>query len=205
VRDDIVRMERQELLTLLENIKPCAGRDKVKWKWKSDSTFSVKSFYEFLNDGGIRCRFTTIIWKTAIPEKVKTFVWLAVKDRITTAENLIKRGCIVPDRCVLCGLEGETTRHLLINCPLVHKIWIDTLAKFQITSVFSSLHDPWTDWMITHIPKNHRLGWRMFVGAVWWTIWKERNARIFSKKIKLYHSLIQQIRQTLTFCMDYST
>lgn len=41
--------------------------DKKCWKLKANGKFSVKTFYNFLNDGGLRCRWTPYIRKGICP------------------------------------------------------------------------------------------------------------------------------------------
>ena len=68
-------------------------RDSKHWRLTSNEVRSVKSFYNFLVDGGLRCRTSLNIWKGLCPRKVKAFTWLAWDNKILTLENLTKRKC----------------------------------------------------------------------------------------------------------------
>ena len=51
--------------------------------------------YHFINNGRLKCPYRKIIWKAAIPEKIKVFLWLALRNKIHTAEVITKKGWIV--------------------------------------------------------------------------------------------------------------
>jgi hypothetical protein len=138
--------ERQRLLALLSNVSLSTNQDDIVWKWNADGVFTVKSCYNFINDGGIRCAFTRIIWKAKIPEKVKIFIWLATKNRILTTENLKKRGWVGRDSCSLCNEAEETNFHILITCPFTQSLWQKILPKLNISEPPTSVEDSWLGW-----------------------------------------------------------
>lgn len=45
-------------------------RDAKWWTLNNNGLFSVKSFYNFLNDGGMRCHVAKVIWKSSCPRKI---------------------------------------------------------------------------------------------------------------------------------------
>jgi len=53
------------------------------WKWDVKAEFSVKSYYKFLNFGGISFAANNI-WSVTIPLKVKILMWLIVKGELNT-------------------------------------------------------------------------------------------------------------------------
>lgn len=46
--------------------------DRKAWKLTADSTFTVRSFYRFLIDRGLRFSVTLVIFKYFIPRKIAT-------------------------------------------------------------------------------------------------------------------------------------
>ena len=73
--------------------------DQYHWKYDISGSFSSKSAY-----------------KSWAPEKCKMFLWLAIKDKCWTADQLTKRGLPHPDKCLLCDQEEETIQHILTTC-----------------------------------------------------------------------------------------
>lgn len=68
-------------------------RDKKWWSLTANGTFSVKSFYNFLNDWGMRCLISSWFWHSNYQGKINVFNWLAWKNKILSLENLAKRRC----------------------------------------------------------------------------------------------------------------
>ena len=76
------------------------SRNRPLWKWDSRRTFSLKNAYFRLNDGGLRCPFAKVVWQIKVPLKIRTFIWLVVKDTTLTWDNLMKRNWKGP-KCLL--------------------------------------------------------------------------------------------------------
>ena len=49
-----------------------------------------------------------VLWKYNIPEKIRCFTWLLIKNKVLTWDQLIKRGFQGPSCCQLCRKEEET-------------------------------------------------------------------------------------------------
>lgn len=69
-------------------LQVCVECNIRRWRLSSNGVFTVKSFYQFLNDGELRCGWTPIILKGYCPKKVNLFNWLAWDDKILTLQNL---------------------------------------------------------------------------------------------------------------------
>lgn len=66
--------------------------DDVRWRWTPSEIFLVRSLYLFVQDGGVAVKRYDRMWKMRSPLKVKIFVWLVLKNKVLTADNLLKRG-----------------------------------------------------------------------------------------------------------------
>lgn len=66
-------------------------KDEKRWSLTANGNFSVKSFYNFLNDGGLQCSKTPVILQSLSPRKINLFNWLAWDDKILKLENLARR------------------------------------------------------------------------------------------------------------------
>lgn len=79
---------------------------------------SVKSFYNFLIDGGLRCQDVKFFLHSWCPKKVNLLNWLAWKNKLLSLERLVQRGCnrLPTDTCVLCCAGTESIDHLFVHC-----------------------------------------------------------------------------------------
>ena len=66
--------ELHEFMKSIEALQLQLGVDNIEWFLTPNKVFSIKSCYNFLNDGGLHSKFTMDIWKTAVLCKIKIFV-----------------------------------------------------------------------------------------------------------------------------------
>jgi hypothetical protein len=94
--------------------------DKVSWSLGRHG-FSVKSFYRDSKCSHVPVPFK-FLWKTMLPHKIKVFLWLVLKNKILTKDNLKKEiGRVFLD-CVFCGLL-ESINHLFFQCSIARFVW----------------------------------------------------------------------------------
>lgn len=91
-------------------------RDVARWRWAQSETFSIKSLYQFLQDSGVITKRFDRLWKIQAPLKVKIFLWLVLKNKVLTVDNLKKRRWSGDDKCVFCLEEAEIVDHLFVGC-----------------------------------------------------------------------------------------
>ena len=60
--------------------------------------------------------FWKSIWKIRVPNKIRHFVWHAVKDSLSTEQNLKTRHVSMDDFCDGCGDHVESIMHCLWLC-----------------------------------------------------------------------------------------
>lgn len=124
------------------------------------------------------------IWIPGIWPKVSTFTWLLYHKRILTWDNLIKRGFHGPSYCPNCKQQSETIQHLMDSWTLANKLWEKLNFRCQRAcrisrDIISTIHN-WAP-----APYNSKLLnslWTILLGLLLWTIWKERNKRIFKNQ-----------------------
>jgi hypothetical protein len=63
------------------------------------------------------------LWNLKIPNVEKNFLWKACHDIVPTRLNLLKRKITEDSDCPICGLEAETTLHILWQCPSAMDVW----------------------------------------------------------------------------------
>jgi hypothetical protein len=98
--------------------------DRQIWKGTVKGEFTVDSAYHMAKENEANrqagCSNRTDeskiwkgIWSPNIPNVVKTFMWRACQNLLPTKANLAKRKIITNSSRPICGLENETTSHIL--------------------------------------------------------------------------------------------
>lgn len=106
--------------------------DKKIWLWSSDNQYRIAICYKILSLN----LMTKQIWKTQMPTKVQTFLWLEARNAILTWDNLQRSGWQGPNFCCLCQKARETIQHIFLDCGFIQEIW-DT---FKITEPIVAQH-----------------------------------------------------------------
>jgi hypothetical protein len=115
------------------------------------------------------------LWKWKIPLKVKLFTWLVDKNKISTWDNLLRKGWNGPNICQLCYKDEEIVSHLFIHCEFARKVWNFISLDRQLTTTWQgiSIADCFVNWLSSE--RAHKL----LPPVVIWHIWLARNSLIF--------------------------
>nr|CCA66178.1 hypothetical protein [Beta vulgaris subsp. vulgaris] len=179
-------IEKARLDNLLLQVCPARqAQDHLIWAFSKSGSFSTKSVSRQLvklqhphYQDAIRG-----VWVGLVPHRIELFVWLALLGKINTRDKLASLGIIHGDCniCPLCMTEPETAEHLLLHCPVASQIWSWWIGLWRIKWAFPlSLREAFTQWFW---PKNSpffKKVWSAVFFIIVWTLWKERNQRIFS-------------------------
>jgi hypothetical protein len=68
-----MRVEKTQLIALLQSLNFSAELDSAIWVLESSDLYSVNSMYTFLNFGGVKCPIIKSVWTLKIPLKHKLF------------------------------------------------------------------------------------------------------------------------------------
>lgn len=104
------------------------GRDVLLWGASKDGSFSVKLAYDHSEDdkGPQPSMGFRWIWKWKGPQRLKTFLWLAFRDRLLTNCLRKRRGMAQSARCPVCQTEDENVLHVLRDCLTAADFWISS-------------------------------------------------------------------------------
>ncbi|CAL1414649.1 unnamed protein product [Linum trigynum] len=178
-----VERERERFFDILNTLPPSVfstGSDSVVWqaadKFSVHSLYCclVKEKYEQPDDYPYK-----LIWQAWIPSKICTFLWIVHQRKILTHDSLKKRGWSFPSRCVMCAASEEDANHLFLHCSFAVRVW-------NIIGAF--VHSARGTGSITQVINNWPRGkpanpkeWctSTLLHALCWSLWKERNRRIF--------------------------
>lgn len=118
-------------------------------------------------------------------------------------DNLKKRNYHGPSLCPNYKQEEESTKHLMHSCQLAHKLWekvsFRCLKEGRIQGDITATVHNWDQNPFKSKILNFL--WKLIPGFLMWTIWKERNRRIFKDHSlpleTLWNMIYQNIQETL--------
>ncbi|KAK9672345.1 hypothetical protein RND81_12G094700 [Saponaria officinalis] len=119
---------------------------------------------------------------------------LTAQGQLATIDNIFRRGLPIPNRCVLCKSAEENHLHLFFKCRYSSAFWGDILSWLQLPNRCWGLARE-LYWFKNHIFVRHwRSNWsRCALVATIYTIWMERNMRIF-QGLEPAATLVRKIR-----------
>ena len=151
--------------------------DEPCWGFSGNGEFTVKSATWLAHNFNSPAKWEfSWIWKLDIAPKLKLFIWQLLLNGLPTRNNLIYRNINVPHICPFCNSHAETQDHLFLNCPFIRQYWdADIVSHWMGTQV----NTPNLLTLFRDIRHNVNLPVKKIIVSLW-SIWKGRNALIFS-------------------------
>ncbi|CAJ2662636.1 unnamed protein product [Trifolium pratense] len=110
----------------------------------NNNEFSVAAMYEHIC--GFDRRNAQLMWKKTwqlnVTERVRCFVWLLTYDRLLTNSRKSRMG-LGHAMCNYCGNVEETTIHVLRDCNLVNKFWLQVVPLEDRNTFFMENLQQW--------------------------------------------------------------
>ena len=125
------------------------AEDDIVWKHSLDGIYSAATAYKAQFLSLTLSPMDFMVWKVWAPPKVIFFAWLALQDRIWTADRLAKRGWPNCDVCPLCKRVQECGPHLFYKCRYTRRLWSLVIGKFPMLGLDTSawpLFETVEDW-----------------------------------------------------------
>ncbi|CAN0911421.1 hypothetical protein LINGRAPRIM_LOCUS1191 [Linum grandiflorum] len=173
----------QDLLASIPTDRVVSSHGQLVWPLTSSNLFFVRSLVSHLVDKkfqGLPCFPANRVWLSWIPPKVCCFMWLSCLDRISTIDNLRKKGIIMPKCCHLYWEDEESVDHIFLHCRFVSVVWNIVLGVLLSTFPLpKSLCDLFISEVGGRGDDQQRLFGNTVVHSVCWFVWLERNSRIF--------------------------
>eukprot|EP00253_Pinus_taeda_P013812 PITA_13812 len=195
----------KDLQTLLNKrrIRQADDNDQLRWGKQGGGNFTLKEARNCTKNSEQieKVQWSSKVWDSQFWPKTKIFLWLLMHRKTLTWENLRKKGFCGPSRCPMSNKEEETMNHLFNTCESANIMWNwaeNTLQQTDRTRV--SIHGTIENWR-GNFSSNQRVNiiWKIMPGFITWTIWKERNIRVFLNETRdINYSIeiiIQNIRQ----------
>jgi zinc-binding in reverse transcriptase len=108
--------EKHQLQQDLAAVQLRPVSDVPVWIRSSSMKFSVKSAYLFLTETPHIADNTFNLWDIKVPPRVEVFLWLQLRRKLLTIENMRNRGWIIPSICYLCRQCEENVTHIFTDC-----------------------------------------------------------------------------------------
>jgi hypothetical protein len=168
----------------VETVQTDATRpDLIRWKGSSTGDYSSKSTYDMLCMGSTSWSMSSPVWKSFAPAKCKIFAWLALQYRIWTSDRRVRHGLQEhPDPCYTCLQEEDKVDHILTQCPYARQVWFEVLRSAHLNIQEPDRDSSLEIWWLTarkRVRKTDRRRFDSMVIITAWTLWKQRNARVF--------------------------
>jgi len=173
------------------------------WLWLPDPVhgFTVCGAYNLIisdsDDSYQVAMAPCVIRSQVIPLKVSMFVLRLLRNRLPAKTNLYSRGILQDDAqmCVVGCDQPKSAEHLFTRCSLVGSLWSDILGwiGFQIAHM-GNVSDHFLQFeTLARFLKSKRSLVTLIWCATSWTLWKERNNRIFQSKVSTVSKLIDNL------------
>lgn len=159
-------------------------KDDICWSGTPDGSFSLKSAFALITSQSLDVPSGEWIWIWKIPciERIRTFLWLIMHDRLLTNFTHFYRHMTTSADCPRCTGIEENLSHLLRDCPIARETWqrlgvrssgffsppIHSWIRLNSTAKASYFQET-TPWFL------------VFLGAIWY-LWKRRNLFVFEGK-----------------------
>lgn len=154
--------------------------NKLIWSFnKIDGQFTAQFAYLFITSStgdSDRSWHWKDIWRWRIPTKIKCFSWICTNNKISTWDNLMRKGWIGPNIFHLCHREAETVQHLFVHCSFGADVrrWVFYHLGLVHCSGTVELWDVIAVWIKNGDDPRYLLYFCL------WVIWLCRNAWLFS-------------------------
>ena len=194
-------MELQDLIAHHHPVR--SGRDIVQWGTKE--SFSVKDLLSKANSlSKVEADIDNLVctvWRNIAPPKVEFMLWLALLEKLSTKDLLVKKGVLLSQAnvCSFCTQHQEDIDHLLLNCQCLWSIWCIIAEDFGVQLIeqqrqqrFRQFYEWWMSKRFHN--RNHKKLFILAFFAVAWSLWTKRNKVVFEQQELGIHTLELKIK-----------
>ncbi|KAL9812116.1 putative reverse transcriptase zinc-binding domain-containing protein [Arabidopsis thaliana] len=175
--DHLNEIEKEMLISLQNRTDV---DDIAKWKGKNDAyttSFSTKHTWNHIRALSPIVPWLRGVWFNHATPKYSFCTWLAVHDRLSTGERMVKCNRGASGVCVFCTNTMETRDHLFFSCTYVSIIWVEVAKKLwrsRFTTVWPQILAYISDNSLNQVD-----GFliRYVFQATIYAVWRERNGR----------------------------
>jgi hypothetical protein len=133
--------------------------------------YNILSGFRNMEDNSRWCK----VWKLRVPERVCSFVWLMMHERLLTnaRKNRVGLGHAM---CRYCGDIVENELHAIRDCPLVMPLWLNVVDDSLRSMFFTYDWQHWIDLNMQSTRKwSEEIAWKDYWATACHCLWSWRN------------------------------
>ncbi|KAF7837882.1 ribonuclease H [Senna tora] len=138
------------------------------------------------------------IWKLHVPQRVRSFMWLLMHEKLLTNVERCRRRIADSTVCDRCGGISEDIIHALRDCNKAKDIWLRLVKPSSWPEFF---HLDLRDWISLNLHSNlgvFDLSWKEVFATTCWSMWRRRNEQVFNQRdfsvTDPVFTILQQVR-----------
>ena len=204
INSEVQLREFTSLWIRLQDVALSVVDDQIEWTLNTKAQYTVASAYTIQFSAGFSPIDFSKLWKSKVQPKCKVFMWLWLRQRILTDDNLQLRGIDHRDNCIFCDQDQETATHMALNCTYARSVW-HLLAQWTgqpiLATQLQQFSSPveWWLFMGSALSKDELM---VAIYGVW-HVWKERCRRVFQQTIATESQVLDFIRDDLLLLGTY--
>lgn len=167
------------------------------WKRCSDyhTSFSTRETWELIRVIQLKCDWAQVVWFPQATPKYSFITWLALHNRLSTADRMVRWNRDVPSQCGLCNNLAESQNHLFFSCEYSSWIWSKLTHGILRSNYTTSWNEIVQSLSGSQFDFKTRLCVRYAMQAAIHMIWSERNKRLHgepSRSAQVLHKLLDK-------------
>ncbi|XP_020704447.1 uncharacterized protein LOC110115526 [Dendrobium catenatum] len=165
--------------------------------WTGTDKPAFNSFHKgfFLNEQTVT--WFKHVWHKRYALRFSLTTWMAFRNGLKTADNLIARGLDVNTCCIFCHHSEENHKHLFFECEFTFQVLLKVFPYFNCMLLRPNLGQAFQsieDWDMDKSRKNYCF---MLLCAIVYHLWRARNDRLFGNLIDCQNTIIAKIKCTV--------
>lgn len=132
----------EEFLSTIGNVLLVEdSNDQVVWKYTSSGRYSCRSLRTELVKEVPVAPSWKLMWSVPAPLKIKLFIWLLLRGKLSLRDRLARIG-VIPltfNVCSFCRSTREDVRHMFLHYNSTSSLWYN-IARFWDVSFVSPPH-----------------------------------------------------------------
>ncbi|XP_022030706.1 uncharacterized protein LOC110931628 [Helianthus annuus] len=180
--------------------------DRLLWKDGSDiNEFSSSGVWHSLQHREPEVDWCSIVWFARCIPRHAFMIWLIMKGKLLTQDKILqwdlsRRKNMNMMCCLLCYENVDSHPHLSFECKYSTQVWLKVRDRVGM----SSISPRWTDivqWLCNrdHQRRADTYVAKLLVAAAAYSIWQERNARLFKNQLRPPETVSDVIMNTVRY------
>jgi ribonuclease HI len=133
--------------------------------------YNILSGFRNMEDNSRWCK----VWKLRVPERVCSFVWLMMHERLLTNARKNRMG-LGHAMCRYCGDIVENELHAIRDCPLAMPLWLNVVDDSLRSMFFTYDWQHWIDLNMQSTRKwSEEIAWKDYWATACHCLWSWRN------------------------------